>query len=63
MKRVNVSVDSNIVFVIINNLGMTINAGVNGKNWMRKAYAINDLFGILVTVNVTVINPVILASI
>ena len=42
---------------------MTINAGVNGKNWLIKAYAINDLFGILVIVSVNVINPVILASI
>ena len=32
MKRVNVSVDSNIVFVIINNNGMMINAGVNANN-------------------------------
>ena len=32
-KHVNVSVDSNIVFVIINNIGMIINAGVNAKNW------------------------------
>ena len=32
MKRVNVSVDSNIVFVIINNVGMMINAGVNANN-------------------------------
>ena len=63
MKRVNVSVDSNIVFVIINNVGMTINAGLNGKNWLIKAYAINELFGILVIVRVNVINPVILASI
>ena len=32
MKRVSVNVDSNIVFVIINNVGMMINAGVNAKN-------------------------------
>ena len=32
MKRVSVNVDSNIVFVIINNVEMMINAGVNAKN-------------------------------
>ena len=32
MKLVNVSVDSNIVLVIINSVGITINAGVNAKN-------------------------------
>ena len=42
---------------------MMINAGVNAKNWLIKAYAMKDLFGILVTVSVNVINPVILVSI
>ena len=42
---------------------MMINADVNEKNWLIKAYAIKDLFGILVTVRVNVINPVILVSI
>ena len=32
MKRVSVNVDSNIVFVIINNVEMMINAGVNANN-------------------------------
>ena len=32
MKRVSVNVDSNIVFVIISNIGMMINAGVNAKD-------------------------------
>ena len=32
MKRVSVNVDLTVVFVIINNVGMTINAGVNAKN-------------------------------
>ena len=32
MKRVNVNVDLTVVFVIINNVGMMINAGVNAKN-------------------------------
>ena len=36
---------------------------VNAKNWLIKVYAIKDLFGILETVSVNVINPVILVSI
>ena len=51
------------VFVIIKNVGMMINAGVNAKNWLIKAYAIKDLFGILVVVSASVINPLILESI
>ena len=50
MKSVNVNVDLTVVFVIINNVGMMINAGVNAKN-LLKAYAIIDLFGILVIVS------------
>ena len=51
------------MLVIINNVGMMINAGVNAKNWLIKAYAIKDLFGILVVVSASVINPLILESI
>ena len=50
MKSVNVNVDLTVVFVIINNVRMMINAGVNAKNCL-KAYAIIDLFGILVIVS------------
>ena len=32
LKRVTVNVDLTVVFVIINNVGMMINAGVNAKN-------------------------------
>ena len=32
MKCVNVNVDITVVFAIINNVGMMINAGVNAKN-------------------------------
>ena len=63
MKRVSVTVDSNIVFVITDNLVMMINAGVNAKNLLTKVYAIKDLFGIPVIVSLNVINPVILVSI
>ena len=59
MKRVNVNVDLTVVFVIINNVGMMINAGVNANNWLIKAYAIKDLIGILVTESANVINSVI----
>ena len=62
-QRVSVNVDLTVVFLIINNVGMMINAGVNAKNWMIKAYAIKDLFGIPVIVNVNVMNTVILVSI
>ena len=39
-----VNVDFTVEFVIINNVGMMINAGVNAKNWLIKAHAIKDLF-------------------
>ena len=42
------------VFVIINKVGIMMNADVNAKNWLTKEYLINDLFGILVIVNVNV---------
>ena len=58
-----VNMDSNKVFVMINNVGIMINAGVNAKNWLIKAYAIKHLFGILVIVSANVIIPVILVSI
>ena len=63
MKRVSVTVDSNIVFVIIDNVVMMINASVNAKNLLTKVYAIKDLFGIPVIVSLNVINPVSLVSI
>ena len=47
------------MFVIIKSVGMMIDAGVNAKNRLIKAYAMKDLFGILVVVSVNVINPVI----
>ena len=62
-KCVNVNVDSNIVFVIIKNFGMMINAGVNAKNLLIKAYAIKDLFGILAIVSVNVIYAVVLVTV
>ena len=48
------------VFVTINNVGMIINAVVNVKNWLIKVYVIRNIVGILVIVNVNVINHVIL---
>ena len=41
-------------FVIIDSVGMMINAGVNSKNQLTKVHVIKDLFGILVTVSVNV---------
>ena len=36
MKHVSVNADSNIVFVIINNVEMMINSGVNANNLLVK---------------------------
>ena len=51
------------LFVMINNFGIKINADVNVKNELIKVYVIKDMLGILVIVNVNVINDVILVSI
>ena len=51
------------VFVMISSIGITINAGVNVKNWLIKAVVIKDLFGILTFVNVNAaINHAILVN-
>ena len=47
----------------INNIGMMINADVNAKNSLTKECVIRDLFGIIVIVNVNVINYVMLENI
>ena len=62
-KRVSVNVDLTVVFVIINNVGMMINAGVDAKNWLIKAYTIKYRLGFLVIVNANVVNPAILVNI
>ena len=62
-KRVSINVDLTVVFVIINNVGMMINAGVDAKNWLIKAYTIKYRLGILVIVNANVVNPAILVNI
>ena len=51
------------VFVVINNIGIMINAGVTAKNRWTKVYVMNNLFGILVFVNMNVINDVTLENI
>ena len=51
------------MFVIINNVGMKINACLNAKNWLIKMYVIKDLFRILAIGSASVINHVILVSI
>ena len=63
MKRVSVNVDQMQAFVIINNDGMMINAGINAKIYLIKVLVIEDMFGILVTVNVNMTNSVMLVSI
>ena len=51
------------MFVIINNVEIMINALVNAKNWLIKAYAIKDLFAIVVILSANVTNSVILVNI
>ena len=51
------------IFVIINYVGLKINVVVNVKNGLTKEYVIKDLFGILVIVNVRVLNHVMLENI
>ena len=63
MKRVSVNVNQMKVFVIINNIGMMINPGVNEKNLLTEVYVLMDLFGILVIVNANAINHVMLGNI
>ena len=52
-----------LVSVIINNLGMMINADVNAKKLFIKAYMVKDLFGIRVILSVNAINHVLQVSI
>ena len=63
MKLVNVSVNLGLMFVIINNVGIKINADVNANNYLIKEYVKKDLFGILVIVSVNVIKRVMLVNI
>ena len=46
------SVNLRLIFVIINNVRIKINADVNAKNYLIKDCVIKDLFGILVIENV-----------
>ena len=63
MKRINVNINLEKMFVTINNTGIKINVDVDVNNQLLKEYVIKDLFGILVTVNVNVIKIVILVNI
>ena len=49
------SVNLGLMFVIINNVGIKINADVNAKNQLIKECVIKDFFGIPVIVTVNVI--------
>ena len=62
-KLVNTNVDEMQVFVIMNKVGIMMNADVNAKNLLTKEYVVKDLFGIQVTVNVNVINHAMLKNI
>ena len=63
MKLVNVNVNQMQVFVIINNVGIILNADVNVKNRLTKEYLIKDLSRILTIANVNGINHVVLEDI
>ena len=63
MKLVNVSVNFEKMFVVINNIGIKINVDVNAKNKLIKECVIKDLFGILVIVSVNVVKRVILVNV
>ena len=63
MKHVNASVNLEKMLVIINNVGIKINADVNVKNKLIKEYVIKDLFGSLVIVGVNVIKCMMLVNI
>ena len=63
IKLVSVNVDQMQVSAIINNIGIKINVDLNVKNQLTKEYVINDLFGILIIVNVSVINHAMLENI
>ena len=63
MKLVNLSVNFEKMFVVINNIGIKINVDVNAKNKLIKECVIKDLFGILVIVSVNVIKRVILVNV
>ena len=62
MKHVSVYLDQMQLFVIINKDGIRINADVNVKNLLIKVFVIKDMPGILVIVNVNVINHVLLVG-
>ena len=61
-KRVNVSVKLGVMFVILNNVGIKINADVNANNYLIKQCVIKELFGTLIIVNVNVIKCVMLVN-
>ena len=63
MKHVSANVDQMQAFVIINNFGMMLNAGLNATNRLTRVYVMKDLFGILVIVNANAINHVMLENI
>ena len=51
------------LFVMIMKDGIKINAHMDVKNWLTKEYAIKDLFGILATASVNVVNHMMLENI
>ena len=63
MKLVGENVDLMQVLAIINKDGIKVNADENEKNQLIRVVLIKDLLGILVILNVNVINHVMLENI
>ena len=63
MKRVSAYVGQTELFIIANNDGMKINAGVSAKNELIKECVIKEIFGIQVIASVNTINLAILVNI
>ena len=51
------------VFVMVNNVGINMNADASAKSWLAKGCVIKDLFGTLGIVNMNGINHVMLENI
>ena len=49
-------------FVMIDSVGIMINADVNAKNWLIKVDVMMGLYGILVRVNVNVLKHAVLVN-
>ena len=63
MKLLNINVDKIQLFVTTNSVEIKASVYMNAKSYLTEECVIRDLFGILVIVNVSAINYVMLESI